>query len=238
MPIHAKGKNRFACNSPLGVIILNRLPFARMGFMLFAASLLVIGGCGAASHTERSQTYMYKQTPVPVTPNTAPPSQIMNRPYAASSTNSAEPIAKQKKKVQALYKLAKRGKVEGIKYPVHTTVIDKVEKDWGKPDKTVWSGKGNYWTYKSKKVIFGFNKGSQIFEVRSSDPELQKLTRKSVEQALGKPDSPAYDDNNLYYTYNVSDTFQIKFAISKKKDMVNYVSVYAPKDAVNNMAGG
>ncbi|SFE58973.1 protein of unknown function [Paenibacillus catalpae] len=220
---------------------MNRIPFSGMGFMLFmlfAASILILGGCGSASHSDNSQTYTYKQTPDPNPPHAAPPSPIIQRPYAASSTATAETIAKQKKKVQALYKLAKRGKMEGVKYPVHTTVIDKVEKDWGKPDKTVWSGKGNYWTYKSRKVIFGFNKGSQIFEVRSSDPELQKLTRKSIEQALGKPDSPSYDDNNLYYSYSVSETFQIKFAISKKKDMVNYVSVYAPKDAVNNMAGG
>ena len=60
----------------------------------------------------------------------------------------------------------------------------------GKPDSSeyVEDAKGTYDTYNSKNVVFGFNKGNQIFEVRSFDPELKTITVSAVEAAYGKPD--------------------------------------------------
>jgi hypothetical protein len=77
-------------------------------------------------------------------------------------------------------------------FPVKTTVIEDVKKKWGEPDKTDWipAAKGTYVTYPKHNVDFGFNKGSQIFEVRSFDSRLAKIQLSMVKKVFG---TPAYD---------------------------------------------
>lgn len=133
--------------------------------------------------------------------------------------------------------LAKKGQVKGIPFKADTGLIDEVEKDWGKSDKTDSAGKGLYATYAKKHAVIGFNKGSVIFDVRSDAPELQKLTLKQIEAALGKADKVTKNGSDTIYTYEASDTFELRFIISKDTGKVDHVSVYSPKDTINNMAG-
>ena len=88
--------------------------------------------------------------------------------------------------------LAKQGKIINSEFPVKTTVIEDVEKKLGNPDKVDWvpNAKGNYAVFSKYNVVFGFNKGSQIFEARSFDKKLNELSLSMVKKVFG---TPAYD---------------------------------------------
>ncbi len=135
-------------------------------------------------------------------------------------------------------KLAKEGKVPGIKYVAHKSMIEDLKLDWGKADKEDPLGSsGFYSTYSKKYAVIGWNKGSLIYDVRSSAPELQKLTLKDIEGVLGKPTDTKVNGDDTIYIYKANDQYQLKFIISKSTSKVDHISVYSPQDAINNMAG-
>ncbi|SDN71348.1 protein of unknown function [Paenibacillus sp. yr247] len=76
----------------------------------------------------------------------------------------------------------------------------------------------------------------QIFDVRSSDPTLQKLTLKEIEHTLGKPADTKLNGNDTIYIYMANEAFQLKFIIPKSTGKVDHISVFSPKDSVNSMA--
>ncbi|MFC4810937.1 YjgB family protein [Paenibacillus sp. GCM10023250] len=139
--------------------------------------------------------------------------------------------------IKAMLELAKAGKVKGIPFAADTGLIDDVEKDWGKSDKTDFAGKGFYATYAKKHAVIGFNKGSQIFDVRSDAPELRTITLKQIEAALGKADGVTKNGTDTIYTYDANKTFELRFIIPAGTGKVDHISVYAPADTINNMAG-
>ncbi|WP_243120827.1 YjgB family protein [Pelotomaculum sp. FP] len=91
-----------------------------------------------------------------------------------SSAELSSPISEQKDGAQAallneIMQSARQGKIINCEFPVETTVIETVKERWGEPDKSEYiaAAKGTYTTYTKYNVVFGFNKGSQIFDVRS-----------------------------------------------------------------------
>ncbi|ANS74280.1 hypothetical protein AWM70_06510 [Paenibacillus yonginensis] len=139
--------------------------------------------------------------------------------------------------IKQLLELAKKGEAPGIPFAAHDSLIDDVTQAWGKADKEDSAGSGFYATYAKKNAVFGYNKGSQLFDVRSSSPELQKLTLEEIESALGKPVSIKKNGADTIYIYTASDQFQLKFIIPASTGKVDHISVFSPKDSVNNMAG-
>lgn len=164
------------------------------------------------------------------TATTTSPTETNNDTANAGSQNSD-------KQLKELLELAKKGKVPGVEYAAHTGLIDEVEADWGKPDQQEPAGKGIYATYTDEHVVFGFNKGSLIFDVRSSDAALQKLTLKQIEGTLGKPDDTKVNGEDKIYTYQANDQFQLKFIIPNSTGKVGHISVFSEQDSFNNMAG-
>ncbi|MCL6459535.1 MAG: YjgB family protein [Gorillibacterium sp.] len=142
------------------------------------------------------------------------------------------------KQIKELLELAKQGKVPGIEYAAHIGLIEDVEKDWGKADKADSAGSsGIYWTYAKKNAVIGFNKGSLIFDVRSNDPSLQKLTLQQIKTTLGNPTDTKVNGDDTIYIYKVNDQYELKFIIPKSTGKVDHISVFSPQDAINNMAG-
>ncbi|AHV96026.1 YjgB family protein [Paenibacillus sabinae] len=139
--------------------------------------------------------------------------------------------------LQELLELAKQGKAPGIPFAAHTDLIDDVKKAWGEPEKEESAGKGIYATYNAKHVVIGFNKGSLIFDVRSSAADLQQLTLKQIEEALGKPNDVKTSGNDSIYIYNAGAQYQLKFVILKSTGQVDHISVFSEQDSINNMAG-
>lgn len=139
--------------------------------------------------------------------------------------------------VKELFELAKEGKVPNVPFAAHTGDIEEIEKAWGNADKTEQAGNGMYATFTNKNVSFGFNKGSQVFDVRSYHAELKSITLQEIEKALGKPASVKLNGEDKIYVYKVNNQFELKFIIPKSTGKVNHISVFSPEDSINKMAG-
>ncbi|MBH0346079.1 hypothetical protein BK731_15195 [Bacillus thuringiensis serovar muju] len=139
--------------------------------------------------------------------------------------------------VKELFELSKEGKVPNIPFAAHTGDIEEIEKAWGKADKMEQAGNAMYATFTNKNVSFGFNKGSQVFDVRSYHAELKSITLQEIEKALGKPTSVKGNGEDKIYVYKVNNQFELKFIIPKSTGKVNHISVFSPEDSINKMAG-
>ncbi|MEK5395156.1 YjgB family protein [Paenibacillus nitricinens] len=218
-----------------------------------AAAILLIGmiglaGCSSNNEAANSESPTNTPTETAITATSGPEVSPSSTPAETAATETTSPTETNKdtakanpqnsdKQLQDLLELAKKGKVPGVEYAAHTGLIDEVEADWGKPDQQEPAGKGIYATYTDEHVVFGFNKGSLIFDVRSSDTALQKLTLKQIESTLGKPDDTKVNGEDKIYTYQANDQFQLKFIIPNSTGKVGHISVFSEQDSINNMAG-
>ncbi|MCQ6546672.1 YjgB family protein, partial [Bacillus wiedmannii] len=121
------------------------------------------------------------------------------KPKTDSSTKDTVINQKSINHIKDLFELAKEGKVPNVPFAAHTGDIEEIEKDWGKADKTEQAGNGMYATFANKNVSFGFNKGSQVFDVRSYHAELKSITLQEIEKALGKPASVKVNGEDKIY---------------------------------------
>ena len=110
-------------------------------------------------------------------------------------------------------------------------------KSVGKANKTEYAGNGMYATFTNKNIVFGFNKGSQVFDVRSYHAELKLITLQEIEKALGKPSSVKENGEDKIYVYKVNNQYELKFVIPKSTGKVDRISVFSPEDSINKMAG-
>lgn len=166
-----------------------------------------------------------------------PKNQDSAKPTADSNSNNTAINQKSINHIKDLFEQAKVGKVPNVPYAAHTGDIEEIEKVWGKADKTEQAGNGMYATFTNKNVAFGFNKGSQVFDVRSYHSELKVITLHEIEKALGKPASVKVNGNDKIYNYKVNNQFELKFVISKSTGKVDHISVFSPEDSINKMAG-
>lgn len=158
---------------------------------------------------------------------------------SGTDSSSKDTVINQKSinHVKELFELAKEGKVPNVPFAAHTGDIEEIEKAWGKADKTEQAGNGMYATFTNKNVSFGFNKGSQVFDVRSYHAELKSITLQDIEKALGKPTSVKVNGEDKIYVYKVNNQFEMKFIIPESTGKVNHISVFSPEDSINKMAG-
>lgn len=181
-------------------------------------------------------------TSTPDTPALSPaPAAEGSEPSATASTNgdemSVSPAQDSSRQLEELLRLAGQGRVPGVEYAAHSSLIDEVEAAWGEPDLKEPAGKGFYATYSDKHVVFGFNKGSRIFDVRSSASTLQGLTLKQIKEALGEPDNTTVNGQDKIYIYKAGKEYQLKFIIPETSGTVDHISVFSEQDSHNNMAG-
>lgn len=206
-----------------------------------AAGLLALTACqsdapSAASGTSKPpEAAAPSQQPGMATTPEAPAKPAPSSPAAPSNTESSSASAEAQ--LKDILVLARKGLVKGSEFAAHTGLIDEVEKKWGKADQIDSAGKGLYATYKNRGITFGFNKGELIFDVRSYDPELHKLTLPAIEKTLGKPKETAKNGDDQIYVFEASEQFELKFVIPAATGKVDHISVFSPQDAKNNMAG-
>ncbi|MBE7103810.1 DUF4309 domain-containing protein [Bacillus cereus] len=166
-----------------------------------------------------------------------PKDQDSSKPSKDSNSKNTAVNQKSINHVKDLFEQAKEGKVPNVPYAAHTGDIEEIEKAWGKADKTEPAGNGMYATFTNKNVSFGFNKGSQVFDVRSYHSELKSITLQEIEKALGKPASVKVNGNDKIYIYKVNNQFELKFVIPTSTGKVHHISVFSPEDSINKMAG-
>lgn len=211
----------------------------RLGMICFIPCLFVLlAGC-SNDHEKQSTTSPPKQStssPSTDSPNPAPPKNEPTNPSNHQS-NSQQNTTDHKNAtlIHEIVTLAKVGTVKECSFPVDTTVIDEVIAKWGKPEQEDFVAGNRYFTYTSHGVVFGVNKGEQIFDVRSYSKEIQQITFDEVKGVLGKPDEVRYSGRDTIWVYNVNEKFQLKFVGSKST--VDHISVYYPAGAKNQMAG-
>jgi len=142
-----------------------------------------------------------------------------------------------------MMKLAKQGKIINCDYPAKTTNMETIIKTWGKADKTVYvaSAKGSYATYTKHNTVFGFNKGEQVFEVRSFDPQLKVLSLDKVKEVFGTPVFDSKTSNQEIIGYTAGTDFKLEMVFSRPTSAnpspaLDHYNVLYPRGTVNSMA--
>ncbi|MFL0246123.1 M56 family metallopeptidase [Candidatus Clostridium stratigraminis] len=144
-----------------------------------------------------------------------------------------------------IIKFAKEGKVTNgyCDFLVKTNTIDDVEKKFGKADKTDWvaAAKGSYATYNKYNIVFGFNKGNQIFEIRDTNIEIKSITLSKVKAVLGAPAYDAKISGEEIIGYIASPEFKVEmvFPMPSKDNpdpVMDHYNVFYPAGTVNSMS--
>ncbi|WP_258525910.1 YjgB family protein [Paenibacillus sp. YN15] len=213
--------------------------------LLLSAGIALLAGCNDGSAASPSIAPAGAAAPAAsVSPPAASAPSAASPGSTAAATSppaaaapSGTPAADKRQLLHELLELAKQGKAPGVEFAAHTGLIEDVEKAWGEPDKKESAGAGIYSTYSKKNAVFGFNKGSLIFDVRSSAPNLQELRLSDIEAALGKSQDIRKNGDDIIYVYPAGKDFELKFIIPASTGKVSHISVFSPQDSKNNMAG-
>lgn len=226
------------------------LLFKRLAALL-AVSVLVLTIASGCSNGTKSPTV--NTTPVsdkqpennkagtsekPSEGNTAASPDVKN-----NSSNAQIQKDSQEALLKVMMKLTQQGKIINSEFAVKTTVIEDVDKKLGKSDKVEWipAAKGNYATYSKHNLVFGFNKGSQIFEARSFDNSLKNISLSMVKKAYG---IPAYDvkvKGEEIIGYTAGSEFKMLLVFkepsnSNSDPVLEHYSVLYPRGTINMMA--
>lgn len=101
-----------------------------------------------------------------------------------------------------LNQLAYNGRIINCELPLGTSE-QTLRYKWGEPDYVSKLGLINYWNYKERHIVIGVY-NNRMIDIRSMDPELQKLTLDQIKKT-GKPDKE-YAHMNLdqhFLVYNM-----------------------------------
>ncbi|HBV98689.1 MAG: hypothetical protein JL50_17325 [Peptococcaceae bacterium BICA1-7] len=197
------------------------------------AFVLLVSGCSDADNGK-------------ISPNQdgakAPPSAESDN-GSRQGDSAVQVIDQQKALISRVMELARQGKVVNSQFAAEETVIDDVEKEWGRPEKTdyVPEAKGNFASYTGRGVVIGYNKGSQVFDIRSYDSELKKITLSGVRGVLGSPAHTSSYNNQDILGYTAGDKFKIRFVFPRSTTdttdpALDHVSVFYPRGTVNSMS--
>ncbi|MCD2346109.1 YjgB family protein [Clostridium guangxiense] len=209
-----------------------------------ALSLLFIVGCSSQNKTSNNSVNKNKNQANKVNSNGSSSNYALkNNVPESSEKQKNQNNALQNELLESIKKFAVQGKIINCEYPVKTTNVYSVEEKWGKADSSNWvtSAKGMYSTYLKHSVIFGSNKGAQVFEVRSLDSKLNKISLSMVKEKFGVPEHKVLANGEEIIGYVVSKEFKILFVFPKPtKNVPNpfmrHYSVLYPAATVNSMA--
>lgn len=214
--------------------------------VLTLAFLFLIGCSGPTNPPKTSNNLPVQNTNGNQAQQGQPPSSGSNTnpdPSGQGNTPSPTQSNTQKTLLTNIMQLAKQGKVIDCEFPAKTTPIETVIKKWGNPEKTDWipAAKGTYTSYTKRGMAFGYNKGMQIFEVRTFDKQLSQISLSSAKQILG---APAYDvkyNGEEIIGYIAGPEFKLLLVFpepsnSKSDPVLDHYSVLYPQGTVNSMA--
>lgn len=126
---------------------------------------------------------------------------------------------------------AEKGTVKGSSFNALDSTMKQVKIDWGEPDKVEHAGYGFYADFNEKKIALGYNKFGDIFDVRSYDDNLKKVTDNMVVAALGQPADIRDNTVENIYVYNPNPEIQLKIIIPKSTNAIDHISVFNPMKA-------
>lgn len=197
-------------------------------FMLVVL-ILVMAGCQTNQNPNPAGQSSGQSTPTPQINTT----QNQNDTTTPSTEKTAQ--------LQQIKAAAKEGKVPGCDFAARNTNFDAIEKAWGQPQSMQYiaEAKGTYASYAGRKIDFGFNKGMQVFEVRSYSSEVQKINSADVRTVLGEPVMFRVLGTQQMYGYQAGD-YRLEFIFNtptqQPQIMVDHINVLYPPATVNMMA--
>ncbi|MGG1678527.1 beta-N-acetylhexosaminidase [Neobacillus sp. NRS-1170] len=166
-------------------------------------------------------------------------SNLNNQITKAISNNTTTNITNSKLLLNIATK-AKEDSIINADFHLKSTTIDDVRKSWGKEDKSeyVAATKGTYCTYSKKNVVVAYNKGQQLFEIRSYDPGLKVLTIQDIKNYFGFPKTDVKTSNKEeIISYNVgTNTLKFVFPTGTQTMYLDHYSIYNAALANINMA--
>lgn len=170
-----------------------------------------------------------RSTSIPI--SSSPP--VSSQPTSSSGSTPSSPV----QLVKQWAMLADTG--HGLNIPVGDgQTIDAIQKLWGTVSGSP-AGAGTYYTYGSHNAIFGVGVGDQIFDVRSTAPDLKTVSQQDVTKALGAPGEVRYADNTTIYLYTANTDYQILWVFpggeGHTREYANQVDVFWPQGTVNLM---
>lgn len=167
--------------------------------------------------------------------------ELKNNPLDKEET---EPTAEKndyefKQKLDDIMSSAKYGTVLNLEFKDGETNISDIEDKWGKADTTdyVEGAKGYYSTYSDHNMVFGWNKGGQIFEIRyMGDPET-KVPCNVVKEIYGEPDYVSSYDECAILGYKVNEKFKLLMVFDGMSEdaKLDHYSVLYPEITANSM---
>lgn len=132
---------------------------------------------------------------------------------------------------------AKKGKVLDSNFVVGQSNISDVIQSWGEPDHVSEIARGKYGDYPKKNRTFGYREDQPIFDMRTDDARVQKLTFSLIKQNMGEPSAIHHFNDEQHQqkilVYNVNETYQLKFVgpkptKSQADPHVDHISVFKP----------
>lgn len=166
---------------------------------------------------------------------------LKNHPLKA--VNITVSTDSQKDMLLNMMQLAKQGQIINCNFAAKATNMDTVFKEWQQADKSVYvaAAKGTYATYGYHNVVFGYNKGLQVFEVRSYDSRLKNISLTKVKQVFGTPAYDSKTSSEEIIGYKADTEFKIEMVFSRPttnnpNPVIDHYNVLYPSGTVNSMA--
>ncbi|MDQ7092146.1 M56 family metallopeptidase [Desulfosporosinus sp. PR] len=239
------------------IIMISSFKKTTMKWTLAALALTLVVGCSslsapttpsegtknqssappAAAQQNPTTGTASNSNPTATTPSSTSENNSSNSSPGSPSSQSAQTL------LSAMMQSAQQGKVINSDFPVKTTVIEDIEKVLGPADSTnyVAAAKGRYATFSSHNLVFGINKGEQIFEVRSFDSRLSGISLTNVKSAFGTPAYDAKYNGQEIIGYTAGPAYKIEMVFPQPttgnpNPVMDHYSVLYPQGTVNSMA--
>jgi hypothetical protein len=202
-----------------------------------ALTLTLVVGCSSLNNpVNQTGSSQYQNN------NTTTNSSKIDTPMTNAS--ASQPSDPAKTLLLNMMKLAQQGKVNNCDFPAKTTVYEDVEKLWGQADTTnyIAAAKGRYAIYSSHNVVFGINKGEQIFEVRSlASHQFTNVFITKVKEILGPPTYDVKSNGQEIIGYPAGPEFKIEMVFpepttNNPNPPLDHYNVLYPQGTINMMA--
>lgn len=216
-------------------------------------SLALMVGCSSSknassdsSSSAKSKTEATNKVNASTTNTASTDSSTANNVAKSSENNTSEvkqntQTDSQVALLNSITTLAQKGKIINSDFAASSTSIQTIESKLGKADKSEWvaQAKGTYFTYSKQNVVFGINR-DQLFEVRSFDSRLGKISLSMVKKSLGNPAHIATSGGDQIIGYTAGKDFKILFVFPKSTSasadpILSHYSVLYPIGSSNNM---
>ena len=140
--------------------------------------------------------------------------------------------------LKSIKHLAEEGGILNCDFTVEDSLISDMISEYGHPDRDnyVSSAKGNYATFSRDNIVAGYNKGEQVFELRSYSKRLHIINKDDLLEEWGRPDHSTKSGSETMESYVLNHKYNIKF-VFESNDILNHYNVIWLDGTEDSMAG-